>query len=91
MKAKTLGKNEKLALETLVRFGSWPSGWTFSNYSTTVRLLTSLTKKGLAESREKPASRTFTGMHNAAYTYWVPTPLGKAVAKGTATLVTFNG
>lgn len=37
------------ALRALVRHGgSWPGGWKWTNESTTVRLLNSLVKRGLA-------------------------------------------
>lgn len=43
-----LGVNQRSTLESLVKFGFWPSGFLYAHYSTTVRIMDSLVKRGLA-------------------------------------------
>lgn len=55
--ARPLGENQSYALRCLARHneGTWypGSGWVWTNVSTTVRLLDSLVRRGLATKVEK--------------------------------------
>lgn len=47
---KKLGENQMGCLRSLKQFHSWPgSGWTWSNYSGTLRIMESLERRGLVE------------------------------------------
>lgn len=62
MAGRPLGENQSYALRCLAEYngGTWypGAGWVWSNRSTTVRLLDSLVRRGLATRVEKTDRRT---------------------------------
>lgn len=52
-----IGKNQRGVLESLVRHGSWyrGCGWIWGTYSGTIRILDSLVKRGLVDTKQEPA------------------------------------
>lgn len=65
-KTRPLGENQQHVLDALKRHGSFYAGcgWVWGNYSTTVRILDSLVKRGLVSRTERrlhlQGSRTVT-------------------------------
>lgn len=42
-----LGQHQKVVLDSLRRYGKYPSGFRYGSHSTTIRILESLVRKGL--------------------------------------------
>jgi len=51
--ARPLGENQWYVLKSLAENGPYPGGWMWTNHSTTIRLLDSLVRRGLATRTEK--------------------------------------
>jgi hypothetical protein len=77
---RPLGENQRYALKCLAEHngGTWypAAGWVWSNVSTTVRLLDSLVKRGLADKVMKKYDRT-----GEKYPYYTITDAGRATAR----------
>lgn len=58
---RPLGKNQEACLRALRDTGSFPGGWVWDNTSTTVRILESLVRLGLARKapRNQPGDILF--------------------------------
>ncbi len=66
-----LGSSQQMALRALLEFTHYPGGWIMTNHSTTVRVLESLARKGLAERQLAESGRP----------RYVPTVLGIALGR----------
>jgi hypothetical protein len=77
---RPLGENQRYALKCLAEHngGTWypAAGWVWSNVSTTVRLLDSLVKRGLADKVMKKYDRT-----GDTYPYYTITDAGRALVR----------
>lgn len=64
---RPLGEVQKGVLRALLEHnnGIWPGGWTWTNYSTTVRVLDSLVARGLVDRREYQTDKKFVTTYEA--------------------------
>lgn len=48
---RKLGEVQQITIESLVKYGFWPSGFLYANYSSTAKIMDSLVARGMAEKK----------------------------------------
>lgn len=68
---RPLGARQEAVLDALIRHRTYPGGWYWDNHSTTVEILDSLVKRGLASAEVRTARYT-----GDSYNVYRPTEAG---------------